>query len=745
MANKKKNGSSTESSTGSSSGSSSSSSSSGASGSSSSSDSDTSTSQDSAKQSGSEAVKKNASIQKKSRKSTESKTTSPNKSLEKTTANKKSQPPKAKIRKKGRITSDEDEESKRTVQKIAAAKNIDPKKKSIFSPENSSESDSAKGAKATNKNAKQKAKPEPRAKAAARAVEKPKAEKKPEKTPPKSKAVVTSASSASSTSGGSSSGSESESSAESAESPRRVVKKPVKKPSVVQKDAVGHSDSETENNPEKTKQVTRKLTRSASTRKSKHVLGKSMYSETDSDTESTKRSLSHSPVKKAPVVAKGKTKNNKREDAKHKNSDGIVSEQRCCPLEGCDSKGHLGGKFDKHFTLEACPTYHNKSVQRCKEEVEERNKREEARKKALEFHRKTPRQHVTAEQKQFLHKIRDMRTKCKIEPPENVKPMIDKTHEPDLRNFVFDYDLKLFQDAQALASEKIEEDLNNLPSTKGTKYIEMGKFQMEVWYQSPYPEDYARLPKLYICEYCLRYMKSQTILERHVVKCVWRHPPGEEVYRKDKISVWEVDGKRYKQYCQNLCLLAKFFLDHKTLYYDVEPFLFYVMTMVDNEGCHTVGYFSKEKNSLLNYNVSCILTLPPYQRQGYGRLLIDFSYLLTRVEGKIGSPEKPLSDLGLISYRSYWKDVLLGYLCSRAGTQLSVKDISQEMAIHSYDIVSTLQALGMMKYWKGKHIILKKQDVLDEYVERVKKRASLLKEVDPSCLRWVPPQPASSV
>lgn len=36
-------------------------------------------------------------------------------------------------------------------------------------------------------------------------------------------------------------------------------------------------------------------------------------------------------------------------------------------------------------------------------------------------------------------------------------------------------------------------------------------------------------------------------------------------------------------------------------------------------------------------------------------------------------------------------------------------DISKEMAIDSYDIVSTLQALGMMKYWKGKHIILKKQ------------------------------------
>lgn len=62
------------------------------------------------------------------------------------------------------------------------------------------------------------------------------------------------------------------------------------------------------------------------------------------------------------------------------------------------------------------------------------------------------------------------------------------------------------------------------------------------------------------------------------------------------MSVWEVDGQKQKTYCQNLCLLAKCFLDTKTLYYDVEPFLFYVMTVADSEGCHSVGYFSKEKS-----------------------------------------------------------------------------------------------------------------------------------------------------
>ena len=35
------------------------------------------------------------------------------------------------------------------------------------------------------------------------------------------------------------------------------------------------------------------------------------------------------------------------------------------------------------------------------------------------------------------------------------------------------------------------------------------------------------------------------------------------------------------------------FLDHKTLYYDTDPFLFYVMTEFDEFGFHIVGYFSK--------------------------------------------------------------------------------------------------------------------------------------------------------
>ena len=176
---------------------------------------------------------------------------------------------------------------------------------------------------------------------------------------------------------------------------------------------------------------------------------------------------------------------------------------------------------------------------------------------------------------------------------------------------------RLYQQARVLANRKLKTDLRNEVDT-GERWIEIGNVAIQTWYSAPYPEEYARCSKLYLCEFCLKYMKSKEMLTRHRDKCeVGGHPPGNEIYRNGKLQVWEVDGAKSKIYCQNLCLLAKLYLDHKTLYYDVEPFLFYILTIADEFGAHFVGYFSKEKESVLQYNLSCILTMPHLQCKGY--------------------------------------------------------------------------------------------------------------------------------
>lgn len=224
------------------------------------------------------------------------------------------------------------------------------------------------------------------------------------------------------------------------------------------------------------------------------------------------------------------------------------------------------------------------------------------------------------------------------------------------------------------------------------KCVNFGGYEIETWYAAPYPEEYSRNRVLYICEFCLKYMNSDYVAWRHKLKCPAKHPPGDEIYRSTSISVFEVDGRKNPVYCQNLCLLAKLFLGSKTLYYDVEPFLFYVMTEYDEFGCHFVGYFSKEKRPSSQNNVSCILTLPTHQRKGYGNLLISFSYLLTRVEGKTGSPEKPLSDMGLVSYRNYWR-LVLSYELLNQTEPLSIVDLSDRTGMTADDIVAALEGL----------------------------------------------------
>ncbi|KFX95643.1 hypothetical protein V490_03723, partial [Pseudogymnoascus sp. VKM F-3557] len=270
--------------------------------------------------------------------------------------------------------------------------------------------------------------------------------------------------------------------------------------------------------------------------------------------------------------------------------------------------------------------------------------------------------------------------------------------------------------------------------------INFGGYEIDTWYAAPYPEEYSRNRVLHICEFCLKYMNSEYVAWRHKMKCSAKHPPGDEIYRDVSISVFEVDGRKNPVYCQNLCLLAKLFLGSKTLYYDVEPFLFYVMTEYDEFGCHFVGYFSKEKRPSSQNNVSCILTLPIHQRKGYGNLLIDFSYLLTLVERKSGSPEKPLSDMGLVSYRNYWRLVLCYRLLDTRETRrsISVIELSESTGMTADDIVSALEGLRALVRdpVTGTYALRLDYDFYEEYVKKWEDKQYV--RLNPHGLVWTP-------
>ncbi|XP_076160289.1 histone acetyltransferase enoki mushroom isoform X2 [Ptiloglossa arizonensis] len=342
---------------------------------------------------------------------------------------------------------------------------------------------------------------------------------------------------------------------------------------------------------------------------------------------------------------------------------------------------------------------------------------------------------------------------AQVDSSSDEEPILPQTLPPG----VTQKDVDLFKDARDRAARLTvtngddEETVSTSPSnnasgngSRNPAAIVFGRYEVETWYSSPFPQEYARLPKLFFCEFCLKYTKSRAVLDRHMDKCQWRHPPATEIYRCNGLSVFEIDGNVNKIYCQNLCLLAKLFLDHKTLYYDVEPFLFYAVTKNDKFGCHLVGYFSKEKHCpAQRYNVSCIMTLPQYQRQGFGRFLIEFSYLLSKVEGIPGTPEKPLSDLGRVSYHSFWKSVVLEYLdAHRESTEIKLGDITKETGVSAHDIATAMQLLGFIRSvhlpgeGNSKVAVVVDWAKVDAHMAKVRKSSRIT--LDPDCLRWIP-------
>eukprot|EP01138_Halocafeteria_seosinensis_P001521 gb/GECG01001559.1/.p1 GENE.gb/GECG01001559.1/~~gb/GECG01001559.1/.p1 ORF type:complete len:492 (+),score=82.52 gb/GECG01001559.1/:1-1476(+) len=326
------------------------------------------------------------------------------------------------------------------------------------------------------------------------------------------------------------------------------------------------------------------------------------------------------------------------------------------------------------------------------------------------------------EEKEHERKVEEDKAKSENKGDSNVLEAIEPEHNE--------------HEGMDEASIREHEEVTKI---KNVNFVELGRYKMEAWYFSPFPKEYwpnGLIDTLHVEEFNLQYFRTKEELRRYEKRQPRKYPPGDEIYRHENIAVFEVNGSAQKEYCQNLCYIAKLFLDHKTLFYDVDPFLFYIFCEVDKYGCHPFGYFSKEKYSESGFNLACILTFPAYQKRGYGRFIIQFSYELSKLEGKVGSPEKPLSDLGLLSYRSYWAWVLLNILAERSIKEKSIMELSRETSIKAEDIEDTLRKEGLLKYVNGQHIICATSELIEEKRQRLNAKKGPV--VDPSKIRWAP-------
>ncbi|KAG5858564.1 acetyltransferase [Encephalitozoon hellem] len=191
---------------------------------------------------------------------------------------------------------------------------------------------------------------------------------------------------------------------------------------------------------------------------------------------------------------------------------------------------------------------------------------------------------------------------------------------------------------------------------------------------------------VYICDQCLLQYWDSVSFDNHKKNCTLSIP-GRCVYtdEEENIFVLEIDGKDESVLCRRICTIGKAFIRRKTLYLDVDGYLFYILF---TEGKFS-GFFSKEKEST-EHNLSCLLVLPPYRSKGYGTLLVDLSYALGT-----GTPEKPLSKEGRAVYKKYWRNKVLSVLQGMADQEMSIKDISTQSGLSIDDTIHGLELLDI--------------------------------------------------
>ncbi|CAD2218782.1 histone acetyltransferase [Angomonas deanei] len=307
--------------------------------------------------------------------------------------------------------------------------------------------------------------------------------------------------------------------------------------------------------------------------------------------------------------------------------------------------------------------------------------------------------------------------------------------------------------------ERLLRDGNTPTTVRYFNYLQ--QYSFSPWYYAPYglllPEYDPLLPlptdpekpasggsvncyirDAYLCPFSLRLHSSAEQLrhETRHYRAGRLRPPGVEIYRDTErgLSVFEVNGSKYKTYSRFLFLLGKSFLENKLSGHDVHNYYFYVVCLHhrhfphyinDPSAMYFAGYFSWEKG-VQEYNLACIVTLPCFTgasdttvpRQ-LGQFMIALSYEMGYRRQQVGTPERPLSDLGEVTYRRYWQRVLLPWLQLKGmeledrtggkkrarqgeeeggatGVPTTVREIAQFAQLEETDVLKTIVGMGLL-------------------------------------------------
>ncbi|KAK8890490.1 hypothetical protein M9Y10_035266 [Tritrichomonas musculus] len=289
------------------------------------------------------------------------------------------------------------------------------------------------------------------------------------------------------------------------------------------------------------------------------------------------------------------------------------------------------------------------------------------------------------------------------------------------------------EDDTNIEFEKVHREITK---KKNIEKITIGKHTMRTWYYSPYPCPFHDCQHLYICENCFQYFMSKEDLNEHMRSTKEFQPYGREIYRNGNLSIFEMKGNCQKIPCQCLCLLGKLFLDHKTLYYDTEGFSFYVLCEMDKNGYHSIAYSSREVDSEAQNVLSCIVVFPPFQSKGYGQLLISLSYEIARRKKAPGGPEKPLSELGLKAFETFWKEKIVDAL-KRYKNISNIELIVDVTGISEDDIKKVLEENDFAKLVIGKSKIIVNKEKLKKAAIEIKKKKRK-NAFAPRMLLWTP-------